>query len=256
MKEVEIYDLECFPNFFSFTGVNRDTSKLYTYYLFNNDNIESPLDAFKERIRGLSGMIGYNVVNYDYPILHQILLGKISTNEEIYKLSKSIVNNEKIWIKDRDIIVPQLDLFKIWHYDNRARSTSLKDLECALNWYNVQDLPLPYDHIVQEDEIPMIMDYNLNDVLATQEFLSKSLDKIELRKNLTKMYGINCMNFSDSKIGEQLVLHLYCKETNSNPWEVKQLRTHRDSIDLNDVILPEIQFKSKEFNNLLNILKL
>ena len=252
MKQIEIYDLEVFPNFFSYTGINRDTSELYTYYLHNDNN---DLKPFKEYIRTLDGMIGYNVVNYDYPILHQLLLGKINTNKEIYNLSKSIINNDKIYMRDKDIIVPQLDLFKIWHYDNKARRTSLKDLECALNWNNVQDLQLPYNHTVMEDEIANIMKYNLNDVLATQLFLSKSLEKIDLRRNLTKMYGINCMNFSDSKIGEQLVLHLYCKETDNDPWIIKQLRTHREYIDLNDIILPEIKFNSQEFNNLLSLLK-
>jgi hypothetical protein len=78
---------------------------------------------------------------------------------------------------------------------------------------------------------------------------------IELRKQLTTMYGINLINASDSKIGSELTLKLYCKKTGKNIKDVRSMRTYRKSIKFSEIIFPYISFKSVEFNMLLNHFK-
>ena len=162
----------------------------------------------------------------------------------------------KVNIPEKQWLIPQLDLYKMWHYNNSARSTSLKALEISMNYPNVMESKIYHNKKdITLDEVEDILKYNINDVLATYEFYKKSKEKIDLRKSLINKYNINCINYSDSRIGEELMLKLYCDKINQSVWDVKKLRTKRNTINLNDCILNYIKFESKEFNELLYYLK-
>jgi hypothetical protein len=122
-----------------------------------------------------------------------------------------------------------------------------------MNFPNVMEMPIDHKRTdIRYDEIEEVLKYNLNDVLATFEFYNKSKDKITLRKDIQKQYNIPCLNFNNGKLGEQLILKLYCDKTKKNIWDVKKLRTFRDSIRLKECIPYNITFKSKEFNKFLD----
>lgn len=125
-----------------------------------------------------------------------------------------------------------------------------------MNFPNVMEMPIDHKRTdIRYDEIEEVLKYNLNDVLATFEFYKKSKDKITLRKDIQKQFKIPCINFSDSKIGEQLVLSMYCDYANKDKWEVKKLRTFRNSINLGECISNKIKFETKVFQDLLEKLK-
>lgn len=272
MNKVEIYDLETLASCFTYTGYDINTNKVNQFVL-HKDRFE--LLELINHLKSLSGLIGFNNIGFDYPILHYILnnwkLGWFNKYEDcreliitsIYKEAQRIIeiqnqNNPQVSavIRDKDVIIPQLDLFRIWHYNNKARMTSLKALEISMNYPNVMDMPIDHSNKnVSLEDVEMILDYNLNDVLATYEFYKKSKDKIDLRKSILSKYGLNCINYSDSKIGEALLLKLYCDELNLNPYDIKKLRTERSCIYVKDIIFDYIDFKSKEFNELLEYFK-
>ncbi|MEF3317093.1 hypothetical protein P0Q09_08430, partial [Campylobacter jejuni] len=47
---------------------------------------------------------------------------------------------QTVAIKEEDSKVFQLDLFKVWHYNNKAKSTGLKGLEVSMNLDNVMEM--------------------------------------------------------------------------------------------------------------------
>jgi hypothetical protein len=104
-------------------------------------------------------------------------------------------------------------------------------------------------------QVDEILEYNLHDVKATYEFYLRSTDKIELRKKLSQLYNINLINSDDVKIGETIFLELLSKEMNLNKWDLRKLRTIRESINLADIILPYIEFNTKPFKELLHAFK-
>jgi hypothetical protein len=125
-----------------------------------------------------------------------------------------------------------------------------------MNYPNVMDMPISHTRDdIRLDDIPDILEYNLNDVMSTYAFYERSIDKIELRKSLSKTYDLPCLNFSDSKIGESLILKLYCDKMGIAPYEVRKLRSNRTKIALNELIFPYINFDSQEFNQILNTFK-
>jgi len=125
-----------------------------------------------------------------------------------------------------------------------------------MNCPDVMDMPIDFRREdIRLDELDQILEYNLLDVKVTYEFYKKSLDKINLRKEIKSKYGLACANWNNGKIGEQLILKLYCDKLQLDEWEVKQLRTNRSSINLKDCIPDNIKFESKEFNKLLDFFK-
>jgi len=260
-----VYDIEVLRGCFTYTDINIETEEITQFVIHPERDERIRLFHYLREIEG--NMIGFNNVNFDYPVLHKFLDKFYWETEEtsqllfdLHELAETIINvqnavdfNKSVAIRTKDVIIPQIDLFKIWHYNNKARQTSLKSLEISMNFPNVMEMPISHKkEIITEEEIEQILKYNLNDVLATYEFYKKSLDKIKLRNNIKEQYGLPCINFSDSKIGEQLTLKLYCNETAKDFWEVKEQRTNRAFINLGDIIFDYIQFDSTDFNKLLD----
>lgn len=127
---------------------------------------------------------------------------------------------------------------------------------------NVEEMPIHHTTWCKKGDEEIILEYNKNDVEATYKFLLVTLgktefplyngkNKIELRQKLQSKFKIPCLNYPDVKIGEQLILNLYCNKTNTNLFELKNKGgTIRKEIKLKNCIPPWANFKSKEFNDI------
>lgn len=259
-RKIEIYDLETLLGCFTYTGYNVDTQQITQFVIMEGRN---DYDKLITHLKDIVYHVGFNNVAFDYPILHYLIGNYNSFKEfsgqrlcgDIHDFAQDLINNQDrpTYIKTKDYFIPQLDLFKVWHFNNKARRTSLKSLEIAMNYPNVKEMPISHNTaVLTDDQVKQVLDYNLNDVMATKAFYERSLDKIKLRKDIKAKYGLDCINYSDSKIGESLVLDLYCKEIGANKWDVKELRTYRPNIALKDCIFNYINFESKEFNTILD----
>lgn len=257
-RNIWIYDIEQFKNFHCSTWLNIDTQerKVFIISIFQNDYQEYRDFCYS----GIKG-IGFNNLNYDYPMLDYLFtvignspLGKM--NEHLYLESQRLVNSETPkFNRIKNPIFDQIDLYSICHFDNKAKATSLKQLEIVMELDNVEDMPYHYtSEIITQEQIDNILAYNYNDVYATYQFFLKVIPKIRLRQNIKDNTNLDCINWSDSKIGEHLILHNYCLETGDNPYNVNQLRTKRDFVDLKDIIYP-IKFKTIGLLELYNSLK-
>ncbi len=251
IKKVYIYDIEIFPNFFCAKFKHRDSDDWREFVLFNDRNDVIKLIEFLNN--EVSGLIGFNNINYDYPILHYILNEKDITCEKLYTKSQELINTDFPSI--RKPLIYQLDLYKIWHFDNKNKATSLKYIEAGIRFHNVEDLPFPYDYTVKEEDVQEILDYNLNDVNATEAFynitigktdseLYKGDDKIQLRKDIQKEFGIDCLNYNNVKIGEEINKKYYLQATGKKWWDVKNSFTKRGWINVKDLIPDHISFKT------------
>ena len=260
-RKVWVFDLEQFENFHSGTFVNRDDKtdvRVFVIHVTRNDVIE----YYKFLTEEVSGLIGFNNVNYDYPLLHAFLgiatiyvntgrdINVAGLNEILHRESQKIIREEYSAVPEWQVKIPQLDLFRIHHFDNKAKRTSLKSVEIAIQHPNVQDLPHDPDHWVEEDEIEEILDYNLNDVLATFKFYLLSVEMIDLRKLLTETYGVNLRNFNDPKIGEEIFGREIARKKQVHYNAIKDMRTYRASINLGECLLPVISFESEEFQRI------
>lgn len=261
----EVYDIETFPNLFTYTGYCLQTKK-YTQFVIH-DTRDDTADLYKWLTQKGLVQIGYNNDSFDYPVLHHFLtnyksLSQLSSNSiasDLYNKAQEIINDTKFpKIRDKYKKIPQLDLFSIWHYDNSARRCSLKDLQFAMKMPNVEEMPFHHSHWCNHRDIPAILEYNKNDVYATYLHLLSTLgetdyplykgrDKIELRDSINEKFNFQCLNLPDVTIGEQLMLELYCRATGKDKWEVRKLKTPRNVINLKECIPKWCSLKTPQF---------
>ena len=91
--------------------------------------------------------------------------------------------------------------FLIHHFDNRARSTSLKVLEFNMRADNISGPAVSGGHEPPRSiRVPVLKKYNRHDVTMTKRFYHESLDMIRFRE-LTARYQRDFMNHNDTKIG-------------------------------------------------------
>lgn len=265
----EVYDLECLSNLFTYTGFDVQEQKYYQFVIHDDRNDAKALWEHLHRDKLLQ--IGFNNESYDYPLLHNFLnnyqymysrIGGVNIAISLYQKSQEIIDMEFSAIADKNKFIPQLDLFKIFHYDNKARMTSLKDIEFQLRMDDIEEMPIHHATWCTKDDIDTILSYNKNDVEATYKFflvalgktddpIYKGKNKIALRCEIQRQFGINCLNYPDVKIGERLILKLYSEKTHKSLYDLKQSGgTIRETIQLKDCIPYWANFETKEFNEL------
>lgn len=250
-----VYDIETFRNCFTYTGLNIETKEM-DIFVIGDDDLGSDLDAFQIYLRDLkekkAGMVGFNNINFDWPIVKAIMDDEIHTAKQIYALAQEIVTQEKRTYVYQDI--PQLDLYLLNHYDNKARNTSLKALQVSCGWDNVMDMPFDHTTLVDKTKLEQVIKYNKNDVEFTAYFYELCHDKVELRKKIGKKYNLKVLNKSDVVIGESIFLKYLSEAMKIPTRQLVEIRGKRADVPLSKIILPNVKFESPQFMKLLRLM--
>lgn len=262
-RKLVIYDIETLKNCFTYTDYNIDTKEIKQFVIHESRN---DISDFLFHMKCIKGHIGYNNVNFDGQVIQFIINNPSSTIEDIYQYAQKTIENMNNggWPEypEWKMSVPQLDLFKIWHFDNRAKMCSLKWVEYSLDLDNIEEMPIHHTTCITSDQIQGILDYNLNDVMATYEFykvtigetdhpLYKGIDKIQLRKNIIKEFNISCLNYNDVKIGEEINKIKYCKFSGLDTKSLPKSNKIIEEFKFKDCFPSYMEFKSLEFNNFI-----
>lgn len=254
-----IWDIETYPNCFTACFADVTARKMKVFEISDRKDQREQLFNYLRNIYTVGGrLVGFNSVGFDYPVLHKLLKNKSMTVEDIYNFAMEVITSDNKFahnIRAKDMLIPQVDLYKIHHFDNKARATSLKMIEYNSRSPNIEDLPFPVGKILTSDEIDTLIEYNMHDVKETFKFYQASEQQMVFRDTLTKQYNIDMTNFNDTKIGkEYFVMEL---ERNGvkcfNHGKVRQTKRH--FIDLADCIFPYVEFERPEFNAILDWLK-
>jgi len=259
-----IYDIETFPNVFTLAVEHADAPFQWLFEISDWRNDSREIIAFLQHLKNIDArMVGFNNLGFDYPVLHTLIRMGHSDAITLYDKAQAIINTQDT-IEDRwvhqvnpsDRFVQQLDLYKIHHFDNRSRSTGLKVLEFNMRSSTIADLPFPVGTVLTREQAEVLKRYNQHDVAQTKAFYHHTKEMIAFREELTRKYDRDFMNHNDTKIGKDyFVMKLEevgvaCYEYSSKGRTPRQ--TKRPVIDLKDAILPWIEFKSPEFNRVLN----
>lgn len=256
------YDIETYPNCFTFSMemLKNGHKAVWEISHFRDDRREL-MQFFQWLAATQTVMISFNGINFDYPVIHALFNNPQMTVEQIYDKAMSIINSfdkfgHTIWADNR--FAPQLDLFKLHHMDNKAKSTSLKALQINMRSPSVVDMPVPVGTILTKEQIDhVLIPYNNHDVQETKRFAEYSMEAINFRLGLVEQFGVDVLNWNDTKIGEQMVIRRLgdelCYDRSSGRRKTRQ--TARWSIALNDIIFPYVQFHHPEFNRVLAYLR-
>lgn len=246
-----IYDLETYTNMFLATFKVHGKE---TWLEFEISDRKNDIKELREFLATKPPSIGFNNLNFDYPVLHNTILknNKQWTAQEIFSEVQIIINTKYSAIASWNTKIPQLDLYKIWHYDNKNKSCSLKWLEFAMRMDNVEDLPYPPNTILTFEQMDEVKSYCRNDIKATETFFNLSKEHIAIRQFYKQKEGINLINASETTMAKEIFAKYLSKELNIEISELKQLRTFRDSVAIKDVIFDYIKFNDPINNKVLD----
>ena len=262
-----IYDLETYPNIFSIGLMNVDTKEAWVFEISARKNQSKQMIDFMRRLyREKARMVGFNNIGFDYPVLHYILKNKDCSVYSIYKKAMSLISAEdddrfRNLVREEDVMIPQIDLYKIHHFDNRARATSLKVLEFNMRSDNIEDLPFDIGKDLSSSQMDTLIKYMQHDIKETYKFYLKTLPMISFREELTVKYNKNFLNHNDTKIGKDYLI-MRLEETNPGccykvdaHGKRKIQQTKRKNIKLKECIFPYVNYKREEFKAVLEWFK-
>lgn len=256
------YDIETYPNIFTCCLIHVATGMELVYEISDRKNEQEQFIQTLFNIGQSKGWgVGFNNQSFDYPVIHWIAQNPGCTVQEIYDkaqctISASNGNRWFVMVWDNEQIFSQLDLLLLNHYDNKARMTSLKAIEIAMQSPMVKDLPYPVGMTLNDEQKDNLIVYNRHDTRETTKKMMRCMSAIEFREELTQTHGRNFMNHNDTKIGKDY----FVMELEKNgvqcftalPGQRKTPRqTPRESIAFRDVIFPWIRFDRPEFNEIL-----
>lgn len=242
-KRIWIWDVETL-SIFTATFLDKDSDEVRTFVLTNTKNeIPQMLEFLSKEVAGL---VGYNSLYFDAQILEFIYRNNNCTAQDIKEYANLIINSQ-----DRRPDVPEwklkdkhLDLFKALSLSTKAKRTGLKWCEFMMDLENIEDMP---DKITLEG----ILQYNLNDVIATKELYLRYYHEIDLRKKLTDREGINLMNCTEPDLAKKLFAKYLSQAMGISTTDLKDMYTSRNVVKVKDIIFPYIEFKTDKFKNVL-----
>ena len=269
-----IYDIETMQELF-LIGIYNPESKTYTEFEVSKD--KNQLDGYMRFIEQHSEYywVGYNNLRFDSQVIEWILrnydnwheLTALETAAKIAQKAADIIHdaNYDVFPEYREewLTLKQIDVFRVNHYDNKNRMVSLKRLEFEMDLENIEEMPIHHTKTNMTDEdIQLTKDYCKNDVMATYEFykvtigqtehpLYKGNNQIELRQDIYEEFGIPCLNYSDSKIGDEMIKKFYCQEKNILYSDLPKKGLFRTEVKVRHCIADYITFQTPELQQFL-----
>ncbi len=267
MSNDYVYDLETYPNVFTLAVEHAEAPVCWLFEISDLRNDSREIVEFLQFLKDTNArLVGFNNLGFDYPVLHTLIrMGKSDANT-LYQKAMAIINSQDEddrWmhqVNPADRFVTQIDLFKIHHFDNKARATGLKMLEFNMRSDNIEDLPFKVGTELNAAEIEVLKKYNRHDVSQTKAFLKHTTDMIAFREKMCALYpGKDWINYNDTKIGKEFFT-MKLEEAGVSCYDYgpkgrTPRQTKRPVIHLKDAILPWINFQQPEFNRVLNWLK-
>lgn len=284
-KTVYVYDIEVFPNVFHCTAKNTETGEFHKFEIssrknqltelvnfFHISSISKPLkfgDIYTTETQIDSDKIfaGYNNLHYDNPIINYIIYYYDVLKEKtylricdsIFNLSRTITTSQA----DDNIEAWKKWKYQVWYdsfdiltmlYSQKLR-VGLKEMQVTMQYPNVLEFNGDFNKFLEEDRIEEMIEYNVNDVNSTEELLNRCSEDIELRIAIEDEYKVRVLSKDGVNIGMKILTQKYLEKTGLTWWDIKDLRSPADVIDLNKVILPYIEYKDPILRNVLSDMK-
>lgn len=198
-----IIDTECYQNYWLFAALNTETHRVRQVEIYDNSSLsEDDIKLIRDTMKRET--VSFNGYKYDLPMITAALSGY--NTKALHKFSTDLIMSSfPAWhiTRQRDLTVADynhIDLIEI-----AIGQGSLKVYGSRLHCKTLQDLPIEPDEIISPAQREQLKAYCRNDLELTQLLYTTLLPQIELRKSMSKQYGINLNSKSDAQIAEALI---------------------------------------------------
>jgi len=264
-----VHDYETLANCFMgvFENYKTDETKVFIVHELRNDFPELVL-FLEDNKRLKEWHISFNGLAFDSQITEFILRDKLNLlqlpaadiAEKIYGKAQEIINRQDTGdfqeYSEAHLSIQQVDVFKLNHWDNPAKRSSLKWIQYSMDWDNIQEMPIHHGTQIKTiEQLKMIEGYCINDVRSTKRIMQLSKEQINLRATLSAEYKLRLFSASEPRISKELFMLFLSQKTGIKRYELRQLRTNRRNITVKDIILPYTKFSTPVFQDLLDNFK-
>lgn len=192
------FDIEVYPNYF-LIAIGSDQ--------FEMVGVGTTATVHKRRalltILG-RGVYGFNSLNFDAPLIMAYLAG--FSCDRLYHMAQDIIQNGlKYWETYRkyQLHMPEFDHIDLMGIPRGI--ASLKAYGARMHAPKLQDLPFDPHEPVTPDQIRELRKYCQNDIDTTRLLYETLADQLEVRRDLTELYSIDCRSKSDAQIAEAVI---------------------------------------------------
>lgn len=179
--QIVFYDIEIFPNLFlvnwKYDGEDKPVVRMI-----------NPKPAEIEELIKYK-LVGFNCRRYDNHMLYARLMGY--NNQQLFNLSQKIITEGKGFFGEA-YNISYTDV-----YDFAAKKQSLKKWEIELGIHH-QELGLPWDQPVPEEQWTQVAEYCDNDVIATEAVFHKLKGDFTAREILADLAGMSVNDTTNS----------------------------------------------------------
>lgn len=269
-----IYDIETMQELFLVCIYNPETQQWHEFQVSKNTNQIDAFVRFTEDYKDFY-WVGYNNLRFDSQVVEWIIrnhqnwheIGALDVCALIAQKAADVIHdaNYDVFPEYREewLANKQIDLFRVNHYDNKNRRVSLKRLEFEMDLENIEEMPIHHTKTnMTDEEIQLTKDYCRNDVMATHSFykittgdcdhpLYKGNNQIELRQDIYDEFGIPCLNYSDSKIGDEMIKKYYCQEKGIQYGDLPKKGFFRKEVRAKNCIADYVAFQTPELQQFL-----
>jgi energy-coupling factor transporter ATP-binding protein EcfA2 len=172
-SRIVLFDIEVYPNLFVVCWKYR-----------GDDNVVRMINPNAQEVEGLFSLklVGFNNRRYDNHILYARYMGY--NNEQLYILSQKIIANERNGMFGEAYNISYTDI-----YDFSSKKQGLKKFEIDLGLHHME-LDLPWDEPVAEEDVERVVEYCVNDVIATEAVLDDREQDFIARQILADLSGL------------------------------------------------------------------
>lgn len=276
--KVLIYDIETMQEFFLVNVYDPQENKTHEFMVSQWHNTLDMMVKFISEHPDYY-WVGYNNLRFDAQVVEWVLRNYDFWHEwtgleicaAIAQKAQDVIHDANYEVfseyREHELTMKQIDLFKVNHYDNKNRMVSLKRLEFEMDLENIEEMPIHHSKTnMTKEDIELTRDYCTNDVMATYEFykitigecdhpLYKGNNQIELRQDIEEEFGIPCLNYSDSKIGDEMIKKYYCEEKRIMLSDLPRKGYFRKNINVKYCIAKYVKFETPQLQEFLKRMK-
>ena len=257
---IYVYDIETYINFTSIIFIRIGDPTLTPIVFILHNDFRNDRDALVEFLKQPDlQLIGHNSIDFDDIVLRAIVKYPNITATHLYRLAKRLIEGTRA---DRHNIQGYNELAYpkklLWASRDTLALTRVNQVRVGLKHAGVvlrhprlQDLPYPPDRFIVPEDVPVLIDYNINDCLITRLMYYELLPIIRMREDISKMFEVDVYSTNDTEIAKEILAKEYMAKTGIAWTTLKEMRTERGVIQGSDCIGKNIRFDTPELQRLL-----
>ncbi len=205
------YDIECYPNYFLIAIRSIDSGR-YVLFECEDDRPLDPQQAAKlQWVVTHFTMVGFNIISYDNTMAALAAAG--ATTEQLWKATCMLIQEKndkgRPKYKPFQILkafnVKKLEIDSIDLIQYTALRPGLKLAAGRAHAPRMQDLPfVPGTYLLPDQKI-IVRWYCVNDLDNNEIIYHRYIDRVKLREELSKKYGVDLRSSSDAQMAESII---------------------------------------------------